>query len=331
MMVCLHTKRQMSASREEIYMESETTERKKGILYTAASYMMWGVFPLYWKMVENVPSDEIIAHRIFWSFIFTIILVIIANRYHEFVKEWKKVIHQPRTFFVLLAASFLISTNWFIYIWAVNHNHIIEASLGYYINPLISIVLGTVVLKERLTFWQIIAVLLAALGVGVLTFEYGSFPWIAISLACSFGLYGLVKKLTNFDALIGLTLETLVITPFALMYTLYLFFTGHVAFGSNTSTTLFLVGGGIATAVPLLYFAKGTKRIPLSMVGFLQYISPTITLCLGIFLYHEHFTVAHLTAFLFIWLALVVFSIAKTKIMTKIEPKLNKQNAVKIS
>ncbi|WP_416826556.1 EamA family transporter RarD [Ectobacillus polymachus] len=310
-------------------MESET--RKKGIVYTAASYIMWGVFPLYWKMIDTVASDEIIAHRILWSFVFMMILVVFANRFNQFRAEWKRVLHRPRIFFGLVAASLLISTNWYIYIWAVNHDRIIEASLGYYINPLISILLGMLVLKERLSLWQIFAVILAAIGVGVLTIEYGSFPWISISLACTFGLYGLVKKLTNFDSLIGLTLETLVITPLAILYILYLLFTGHVAFGTNLTTSILLIGGGIATAVPLLYFAKGAKLIPLSMVGFLQYISPTISLFLGVFLYHEHFTKAHMTAFLFIWIALVVFSLAKTRLMVKLESKLSKNEAVKAS
>jgi chloramphenicol-sensitive protein RarD len=312
-------------------MESQASQQTRGIVYTGGSYIIWGVLPLYWKLVENVASEEILAHRIIWSFVFMLLVLGMRKRIGQFGAELKGLFRKPKSFMLLSIASLLISANWFIYIWAVNHNHIIEASLGYYINPLVSILLGMVVLKERLNFWQLASVALAAIGVAVLTFQYGSFPWIALSLAFSFGVYGLAKKLTNYEAMVGLTLETLVITPLALIYLAVLLVNGSLSFGGSFSTSLLLMGAGAATAIPLLYFAKGTKLIPLSMVGFLQYIAPTISLFLGVFLYHEHFTKAHMTAFFFIWTALVTFSFAKTKLMVSLQPKFRKNKSVKAS
>lgn len=310
----------------------ESPSSRKGMIYTAGAYLMWGLLPLYWKLIESVAAEEILAHRIIWSFMFMLFVLGISKRLGQLLAEWKRLLHQPKSFIFLIIASLLISINWFLYIWAVNHDHIIETSLGYYINPLISILLGMVVLKERLNFWQLFSVALAAAGVTILTVQFGSFPWVAISLAVSFGIYGLAKKTANFDAAIGLTMETLVITPLALIYLLFLQVNGSMSFGSSSlSDSLLLMGAGIATAMPLLYFAKGARLIPLSMLGFLQYISPTISLCIGVFLYHEHFTRAHMTAFFFIWTALITFSFAKTKFMVKLLPKFGKNKSVKAS
>lgn len=310
----------------------ESPSSRKGMIYTAGAYLMWGLLPLYWKLIKRVSAEEILAHRIIWSFMFMLFVLGISKRLGQLLAEWKRLLHQPKSFIFLIIASLLISINWFLYIWAVNHDHIIETSLGYYINPLISILLGMVVLKERLNFWQLFSVALAAAGVTILTVQFGSFPWVAISLAVSFGIYGLAKKTANFDAAIGLTMETLVITPLALIYLLFLQVNGSISFGSSSlSDSLLLMGAGIATAMPLLYFAKGARLIPLSMLGFLQYISPTISLCIGVFLYHEHFTRAHMTAFFFIWTALITFSFAKTKFMVKLLPKFGKNKSVKAS
>ncbi|MFX3623405.1 MAG: EamA family transporter RarD [Ectobacillus sp.] len=309
-------------------MESQS-EQTKGIIYTAGAYVMWGVFPLYWKLIDNVSAQEILAHRVIWSFMFMLLVLGFGKKLAAFRLEWKKLWKHPKSFTMLSIASVLISINWFIYIWAVNHNHIIDASLGYYINPLVSILLGMLVFKERLNFWQLLAVLLAAIGVIILTVRYGSFPWIALSLAISFGIYGLAKKLIHFDSAIGLTLETLIIAPFALVYAIFL--QKGSMFGSELSATVLLMGGGVATALPLLYFAKGAKLIPLSMVGFLQYIAPTISLGLGVFLYGEHFTKAHMLAFFFIWTALFIFSFAKTRLMLGLVPKLGKSKSMKAS
>ncbi|MGG2014754.1 EamA family transporter RarD [Bacillus sp. S10(2024)] len=306
--------------------------QKKGMIYATSAYMMWGILPLYWKLIDDVPADEILAHRIVWAFVFMLFVLLISKRFGQFTNEFIQLFKRPKLFMSLTIASILISVNWFVYIWAVNHNHVIEASLGYYINPLVSILLGTLVLKEKLNFWQYIAVGLAAFGVAILTVRYGSIPWIAISLACTFGLYGLSKKLLDYDSMIGLTMETMLVTPIALVYLGILGAEGMRSFGAvSLTSTLLLVGAGIVTALPLLYFAKGTKLIPLSMVGFLQYIAPTISLVLGVFVFHEHFTTAHMTAFFFIWIALFIFSIAKTKFMLNKQPKFIKNKSAKVS
>ncbi|MGG2091628.1 EamA family transporter RarD [Bacillus sp. S13(2024)] len=306
--------------------------QKKGIIYATSAYMMWGILPLYWKLVDEVRAEEILAHRIVWAFAFMLLVLVICKRFGQFMNELVQFFKRPKLFMSLTAASILISGNWFVYIWAVNHNHVIEASLGYYINPLVSILLGTLVLKEKLNFWQYVAVGLAAFGVAILTVRYGSIPWIAISLACTFGLYGLSKKLLDYDSMIGLTMETMIVMPIALIYLGMLGVQGIGSFGSvSITSTLLLAGAGIVTALPLLYFAKGTKLIPLSMVGFLQYIAPTISLVLGIFVFHEHFTGTHMIAFFFIWIALFTFSIAKTKFMLNKQPKFIKNKSAKVS
>ncbi|MCP8969166.1 EamA family transporter RarD [Ectobacillus ponti] len=308
-------------------MESQSQERK-GMVYAAGAYVVWGVLPMYWKLVDNVAAEEILANRVVWSFVFMLLVLAGSRRLGDFGRQAKALLRQPKPFISLIIASLLISVNWFIYIWAVNNNHIIEASLGYYINPLVSILLGTVVLRERLSFWQYVSVLLAAAGVGVLTWNYGSFPWVSVTLAVSFALYGLAKKLTNFDSMVGLTFETLVITPIALIY---LLMQGGGSFGTEVPLSLLLMGAGAATALPLLYFAMGAKLIPLSMIGFLQYIAPTISLGLGVFLYHEHFTHTHLIAFSCIWSALVLFSFANTRLLRHMSPKFGRQKSMKAS
>ncbi|WP_110111949.1 EamA family transporter RarD [Bacillus sp. CGMCC 1.16541] len=303
--------------------------QQTGIIYTASAYVMWGVFPLYWKLLDQVPADEILAHRVIWSFVFMLLLLYTSRQLHDFKETFKELVKKPKQAMALFAASVLISLNWFIYIWAVNNNHLIEASLGYYINPLVSILLGIVVLKEKLNFWQGVSVALAGMGVLFLTLQYGQFPWVSLLLALSFGIYGLAKKLMNMDAKIGLTFETMMVTPIALIYFLVLMGKGTSSFGTvSIVDTLLLIGGGVATAMPLLYFAKGAKLIPLSMVGFLQYIAPTITLFLGVFVFHEHFTKIHMIAFLFIWGGSIVFALSKTRFMVSHQPRLRKSRSV---
>jgi len=298
-------------------------ERKLGIFYTAAAYLMWGILPLYWKLLDNYAAAEILAHRIVWSFVFMIGLLVVTKQFSLFRAQVVEIWKQPKLAIGVLASACLISVNWFIYIWAVNHDHIVEASLGYYINPLFSVALGMVVLKERLNIWQWMSFLLALCGVLIITFQYGKFPFVALSLALSFAFYGLTKKLASFEAAIGLTFETMVVMPISLVY---LIIHSEPLSLSNWQTFL-LVGAGPATALPLLYFAKGAKRISLTMVGFLQYLSPTLSLMLGVFLFHEAFTKAHLYAFSCIWLALIVFSFAKTKRMQGWHHKIVQRNS----
>jgi len=226
-----------------------------------------------------------------------------------------------------MTASLLVSANWGIFIWAVNSGHILQTSLGYYINPLVSVLLGVIVLKEKLSGAQILSFSLAGIGVLILTIHFGEVPWVALSLAISFGLYGLAKKMIKVDAEIGLTLETMMVTPLAIIFMVYLLVTSKPLFLESASTSLFLIGGGIATALPLLFFAKGAQKVPLSMMGILQYIAPTMTLLIGVFMYREPFTKAHLVSFIFIWSALLIYA-ASHPIQARINNR-NKKNRVK--
>jgi chloramphenicol-sensitive protein RarD len=289
-----------------------------GIAYTALSYLLWGILPIYWKFLGDVPADEILANRIFWSFWFMLLFLLVTRRFRGFTSYLKTSLTKKKQVLALLVASLLISANWFIYIWAVNTDQMVEASLGYYINPLVSILLGVFILKEKLSKAQILSFGLAAAGVLVLTLSYGDFPWIAFGLAFSFGLYGLAKKLIQVESSIGLTLETMTIAPVSIIYLLFLYQDDSLAlFHTGTGTDLLLIGAGAATAIPLLFFSRGAQQIPLYMVGFLQYIAPTITLILGVWMYHEPFSTVHAIAFCFIWLALAVLTASRLQLARK--------------
>ncbi|MGG1480558.1 EamA family transporter RarD [Bacillus smithii] len=289
-------------------------DEKLGIVYAGLSYLLWGLFPLYWKLLKQVPAYEILANRIFWSFLFMLGFLLVTKKWSLFRQTFRQLIQQPKMGLTLFFASVLISANWFLYIWAVNQNHIIETSLGYYINPLVSVLLGVLILKEKLSKAQVVSFLLALTGVLILTISYGNFPWVALGLAVTFGLYGLAKKVVKVESATGLTLETLLITPFSLLFLLYLNNNGELMlFHQSVATDLLLIGGGIVTAVPLLYFAKGAQRIPLYMIGFLQYVTPTMSLLIGIFIYHEPFSTIKFISFTFIWAALFVFSLSQIR------------------
>ncbi|MEH7074744.1 EamA family transporter RarD [Neobacillus drentensis] len=293
------------------------TNTQKGAMYAGFSYLLWGLLPIYWKLLNDVSAKEILASRIIWSFIFMVIILLLTKKWRLFLHTIKGFTKNKKQMYSLIIASILVSVNWFIYIWAVNSGHMIEASLGYYINPLVSILLGMIVLKEKLNGYQYASFILAAIGVLIISITHGQFPWIAIALAVSFGLYGLAKKMINVDSSVGLTLETLVISPIAVIYMVVLFLNGTNSFlSAGIQTDLLLMGAGVATAIPLLYFAMGVQRIPLSLLGFLQYISPTLTLILGVFVYHEHFSKIQLLSFMFIWLALTIYSLSKTKLLS---------------
>jgi chloramphenicol-sensitive protein RarD len=293
----------------------ERNEIKTGAFQAGLSYLIWGILPIYWKLLDHVNAEDILANRIFWSFAFMIVVLFFSKKIGNLYSVLKSFKQNRKEMYALIIASFLISTNWFIYIWAVNHHQMIEASLGYYINPLVSVLLGVIFLKEKLSPAQYASFIIAGIGVLILGLSYGKFPWISVVLALSFGVYGLAKKMIKVDSAVGLTLETMVVTPFALAYMVFLFFNGeHALFSGSVSTDLLLVGAGAATALPLLYFAKGAQKIPLSMLGLLQYIAPTITLLLGVLVYGEHFTKHHLQAFVFIWSALTIYSLSKTKL-----------------
>lgn len=303
-------------------------DEKIGIFYAAFSYIVWGILPMYWKWLNHISAEEILANRIFWSFIFMLCLLIVSKKWGFFIQTLKEIKINKKVFVSLITASLLITANWFIYIWAVNANHIVETSLGYYINPLISILLGVFILKERVNKLQIISFCIAAVGVFILTFSYGRFPWISFSLAISFGLYGLVKKVIKVDSSIGLTLETMTVAPLAFFYMLYLMVKGNFSFFNGSPKVDFLlIGAGAATAIPLLFFAKGAQKIPLYLLGFLQYIAPTIMLFLGVLVYGEHFSTVHMLAFICIWIAALVISIGSSKWFVSLTNRIKKDKS----
>ncbi|GLB58511.1 EamA family transporter RarD [Cytobacillus sp. NCCP-133] len=306
-------------------------EVQMGALYAGVAYFLWGILPIYWKYLSPVSADEILANRVFWSFFFMLFILMATRKWNSFVTILKGFRTNRKQLYALIIASLLISTNWFLYIWAVNTDQMIEASLGYYINPLVSVLLGMMVFNEKLSPAQYASFGLAFVGVMILTISYGRFPWIAIVLALSFGLYGLAKKLIKVDSAIGLTLETLMVTPIAFIYMVILFVREKQAFlHVSASIDFLLIGAGAATAIPLLYFAKGAQKIPMSMLGFLQYIAPTLTLILGVFVYSEHFTKLHLLSFMFIWLALTIYSISRTKLFVHWEAKWKRSRGIGI-
>ncbi|WP_019139768.1 EamA family transporter RarD [Noviherbaspirillum massiliense] len=277
-----------------------------GILYAALAYAMWGLFPVYFKALQEIPAQEILVHRMLWSLAF--LLVVLTWR-----RQWAwlgKALRQPRVLGGFTASALLLSGNWFIYIWAVNAGHVLDASLGYFINPLVNVMLGFIVLKERLRPGQWLAIALAACGVAWLTWQSGHPPWIALSLAATFGIYGLLRKTAALGPLEGLALETLVLFPLALAYLVYLTLAGHNHFaGASLSAKWLLAAAGPITAIPLLLFAAGARRISLSLLGLLQYIGPTLQLLLGVWLYNEPFGGARLAGFALIWAALLVYSL----------------------
>ncbi|HWR45930.1 EamA family transporter RarD [Sporomusa sp.] len=299
---------------------NQRNEQVVGVLSAIGAYLLWGVLPVYWKQLAHVPAYEILAHRIIWSCLFMFVILLATRSWRQFTTETLDIARNPKKRLGLLIASLLISGNWLIYIWAVNENRVVETSLGYYINPLVCVLLGIVVLKERLSVWQSVSFALAAIGVAFLAVSFGTIPWVSISLAISFAFYGMCKKILGIGAITATTLETLIVAPVALLYLLYLAGNGVGAFSLTSLLTAgLLMGAGAVTATPLLLFASGANRLPLSLLGFIQYMSPTIALALGVLLYHEPFTGVHLVAFSFIWLALTVFSLARTKLFVSAE------------
>jgi chloramphenicol-sensitive protein RarD len=276
-----------------------------GVVYAASAFFIWGISPIYWKALRAVPAFEIILHRIVWSFFFLVPVILVMRRWKDFVDALKNY----RILLILLFTALIISGNWLLYIWAVNHDHLLQASLGYYISPLVNVVLGMIFLKERLRPPQILAVLLAAAGVLYLTIYYGEFPWIALTLAVSFGLYGLIRKTAPVGSLAGLTVETLLVSIPALVYLFYLDSQGAgTIFRVSLKLDLLLMGCALATAIPLLFFTLGARRLYLSTVGLLQYIAPTCMFLMAVLLFHEPFVKAQVVTFIFIWTALVIYS-----------------------
>ena len=274
-----------------------------GIWYALGAYVLWGLFPIYWKWLQHVPATQVIGHRIAWSFVFLMIVILATKQWTKFRSTLTR-----RVLGVYLVSGLLLSVNWLVYVWGVNNGFVVETSLGYFINPLFSVLLGVIFLRERLRPAQWFPIGLAAFGVIYLTRAYGSLPWIAVSLAITFGTYGLVKKISPLGSLYGLTLETgLVFLP-ALGYLIYTQSTGQGSFGhTGIGSDLLLIGAGAVTTIPLLMFASAARRIPLTMVGIMQYIAPTLQFLLGVFVYNEAFTTTKLIGFSMVWIALLVF------------------------
>jgi chloramphenicol-sensitive protein RarD len=274
-----------------------------GIWYALGAYVLWGLFPIYWKWLHHVPALEVIGHRIGWSFILLMIVIFATNQWKKFRSTLTR-----RVLGVYLIAGILLSFNWLIYVYGVNSEHVVETSLGYFINPLLSVLLGMIFLKERLRPLQWLPIGLAALGVIYLTWTYGSLPWIALSLAFTFGIYGLVKKTSPLGSLYGLTLETGWVFLPALGYLIYIESIGQGAFGhTGMVSNLLMIGAGAVTTIPLLMFASAAKRIPLTMVGIMQYIAPTLQFLIGVLIYKEPFTTTRLIGFSLVWAALIIF------------------------
>jgi len=283
---------------------------KKDLLIAISAFFMWGVLPVYWKQLKAVSAMEILAHRIIWSLVFLLLLLLSSRKFKPFLRECIEVLRDKKRFSILVLSAVFLNINWLTYIWAVNNDYIVQTSLGYYINPILSVFLGLFVLRERLSTLLWISFALILLGVMMMVFKAGIFPWIGLILAFSFALYGLLKKLNPLPAISSLTLETLISSLPSIGYLLFIASKGQSSFFQGfSSIQLYLMGGGAVTALPLIFFSMGAKRLPLYMIGFFQYIGPSIALFLGVFLYHETFSLAHLLSFSLVWLGLTVFSL----------------------
>ncbi|MEN1759088.1 EamA family transporter RarD [Anoxynatronum sibiricum] len=295
---------------------SSTTGAVKGIYYALAAFMLWGFLPLYWKTLQSFSAGIILANRIIWSAIFVFFLL----KKRKQMETVKSVIRDKKQLFRVFLSAVVISGNWFVYIWAVNANHVIEASMGYYINPLIVILMGMLILKEKLNLMEGAAIILAFAGVLFITWQYGQVPWISLFLATSFSLYGLCKKMVQVDSLVALGLETLILTPIALIYLAVNFKTFMATLQTVSWVTVaLLILSGVLTALPLLWFAQAAKLVTMSILGFSQYLSPSISLLLGIFLFKEPFSTTHAISFALIWTGLLIFSLAQTRKMHQLK------------
>jgi chloramphenicol-sensitive protein RarD len=277
------------------------SKNKLGLLFGVSAYVLWGAFPLYWPLLEPASSLEIVSHRAVWTLVFCLIVLAATKA----LKSTLATLKRPKIAAKLFLTSLLISINWLVYIWATNNGHVVEASLGYYINPLIIIGFGVILLKEKMRALQWAAVAIASIGVLVLTIDYGRLPWIAFALAISWGSYGLIKKQLGLGALEGLAIETFISAFFYLGYLIYLGNQGTGQFGHHVGLTLLLMSAGAITAIPLLLFNGSATRLPFTTIGLLQYITPTLQFSIGVWVRHEAMPAARWAGFLTIWVALI--------------------------
>ena len=287
------------------FIKSQNTEAQIGIGYALLAFSAWGFIPIYWKLLNTVPSMEILTHRMVWSVFFLLGLLAVQ----KLLGEFRELFHSPKYIFMLLGTATLLGGNWFVYIYGVNTNQVIETSLGYFISPLLVILLGAVFLRERLNIWQVVAVGFAALGVLNFIWNFGSLPWIALSLAFTFSFYGLFRKMIPVKPLVGLLMETALLAPLAVVLILFWKVDGTGHFGTAWMTDFLLFGAGVVTSLPLLWFVNAGKSLRYSTIGFIQYLTPSIQLLIGVYLFHEPFTPTHSITFGLIWAGLVIFSI----------------------
>ncbi len=276
----------------------------QGPVYAILAYGTWGLLPIYWKLFLGIPPLEVLVHRILWSVIFLMFVVLIQKKFILLVELCRS----PKLLFIILTTSMLLGANWMINIWAVNEGFVIETSLGYFINPLVNVMLGMIIFKERFKLWQTLALILALCGVLNYLFGFGELPWIALGLASSFSIYGMLRKISEAGPLIGLTMETLILVPVALLLLSWWTLDGSSHFGTMSELDLYFLGCGLITSFPLLWFAAAAKRLRFSTLGLFQYLAPTSQFLLGVFLYKEPFTITHAITFALIWMALVLYS-----------------------
>ena len=282
---------------------------KKGLITALSCYFIWGLLPIYWGLLHHISAYSVLAHRIIWSALFMSFVAIGLN-YNQFKKDCLHLTHNISQLGLLFLASIFVSSNWGLYIWAISNNRVMDTSFGYYINPLLNVVLGVFIFKELLSTIQWCSVGLATLGILFLTFQLGTIPDIALELAFTFGLYGVVKKKLVIHPFTSIAFEAWLITPFALAYTLYIDPSSWASFQYDTYTALLFVISGLTTSAPLVLFSYGARLLPLNLLGFLQYVSPTIALMLAIFYFGESFDTNKLIAFSFIWVALAMYTVS---------------------
>lgn len=282
-------------------------EQRKGVIYAVSAYFLWGLAPIYFKLLDNISADEIMIHRVLWSCLLLLIIVVVSGKWRSLAVLIKQ---SPKLLFQLTVTALILGVNWFLFIWAVNNDHLLDASLGYYINPLFNVALGMIFLSEKLSKWQLFAVLLAVVGVLVQVVMIGSVPIISLALAGTFGIYGLLRKKMAVDTFIALLIESMVLLPIAIIY--WYFFVSSVTsnlFNNTVTLNISLILAGVVTTAPLLCFTAAAKRLTLSSLGFFQYLGPSIMFLLATFYYHEPLSTAKLITFGFIWLALLVYSL----------------------
>ena len=287
------------------FIKSQHTEAQIGIGYALLAFSAWGFLPIYWKLLDTVPSLEILAHRMVWSVLFLVGLLAVQKRLGDF----RDLLKTPKYIWMLLGTAVLLGVNWFVYIYGVNTNQIVETSLGYFINPLFNVLLGAIFLKERLNYWQSLALGMAALGVLNFLWDFDSLPWIALSLAFTFSFYGLLRKMIPVKPLVGLLMETVLLAPFAAVMIMVWNVDGTGNIGGDWEIVIFLVGAGVVTSLPLLWFTNAGKRLRYTTLGFIQYMTPSSQLAIGLYLYNETFTTIHAVTFGLIWTGLIIYSI----------------------